>query len=298
LATLLPEIHGLSARVVVVDNNSGDNSASVIQEWIAAQDNGGLVLFVQSTVNSGFAGGNNTGIRALQAQSYLLLNSDTLVRPGAIRQILENADMHPEAGLISPRLEWPDGNAQQSCFRFHTPYRELMAAAQTGLIDRWLARYVVAMPVQQGVARPQWTSFACVLIRDEVLQKIGLLDEGYFMYFEDAEFCYRARKAGWDIVHNPNAHIVHLRGGSSPVKERTRQRKSLPRYYYESRSRFYFQLNGWAGLTAANLLWWLGRMVSLPRQLLGRPDKAAVERQWLDIWTNWLHPLKPYTRPR
>jgi len=211
--------------------------------------------------------------------------------------MLETAMKFTGAGLVSPRLEWPDGQGQESCFRFHTPCRELMASAQTGFIDGLLKKYIVAMPVQEQIARPDWTSFACVLIRREVFDQIGLLDEGYFMYFEDVEFCYRARKAGWEIVHNPSARVVHLRGGSSPVKENTKNKKRLPKYFYESRARLYYQLYGWRGLTMANLMWWLGRLVSLSRQVLGRTDKAAIEMQWLDIWINWLNPLKHYTHP-
>ncbi len=298
LASLLPQLNGLSAKVVVVDNHSGDESAERIATWLSANDENGTVELIRSGVNSGFAGGNNTGIRALRSSLYLLLNSDTLVRPGAIESMLATAQRFPTAGLISPRLEWPDGRGQESCFRLHTPFSELIRASQTGLIERVLSRYIITLPVQTEIARPEWTSFACVLVRDEVFSQIGMLDEGYFMYFEDVEFCHRARKAGWDIAHNPDARVVHLRGGSSPVKENTRQKKRLPKYFYESRTRFFFQLYGWFGLTAANLMWWAGRLVSKSRQLLGRSDKAAIERQWLDIWTNWMDPLKPYTRPK
>ena len=298
LATLLPELNGINARAVVVDNHSGDDSAEVIRAWLAAHDAEGKVTFVQSDTNAGFAAGNNIGIKACKAQHYLLLNSDTLIRPGAIRTILDTAIQFPAAGLISPRLEWPDGTGQESCFRFPSPFSELSSASKTGLIDWLLGKYIVALPVQTQIARPQWTSFACVLVRDEVFQKMGLLDEGYFMYYEDVEFCHRARKAGWAIVHNPAAHVVHLRGGSSPVKEQTRLKKRVPKYFYESRTRYYYQTFGWLGLTAANLLWWVGRCVSGTRQLLGRPDKAAIEGQWLDIWTNWLDPLKSYTPPK
>jgi hypothetical protein len=150
--------------------------------------------------------------------------------------------------------------------------------------------------VQENIIRPQWTSFACVLIRDEVFQSVGLLDDGYFMYYEDVEFCHRAVRAGWQIVHNPKARVVHLRGGSSPVKEHSRLKKRLPKYFYESRTRFFYQAYGGLGLLMANLMWWAGRLVSFSRQMLGRPDKAAIEGQWLDIWTNWLRPLTPYTK--
>lgn len=298
LGTLLPELEGLNAAVVIVDNNSGDDSCLRVGAWLADHDTERKVRLIPSARNSGFAGGNNTGIAAVRACHYLLLNSDTLVRPGAIRSILATAIRYPEAGLVSPRLEWPDGKGQESCFRFHSPFSELLGAAHTGMIDRLLRRYIVYLPVQEAVAWPEWTSFACVLIKDEVFQQVGLLDEGYFMYFEDVEFCHRAGQAGWRIVHDPDARVVHLRGGSSPVKEQTRLKKRVPRYYYESRTRFFYQAYGWWGLTAANLMWWLGRSVSKARQWLGRSDKTAVERQWLDIWTHWLDPMKPCTPPK
>ena len=298
LASLLSELDGIDARVVVVDNYSDDDSSVVILTWLSMHDASGKVIFVQSSANGGFASGNNIGIKAQSAQSYLLLNSDTIVRPGAIRSILDTAIKFPEAGLVSPRLEWPDGTGQESCFRFPSPLIEMSYASQTGLIDRLLKKYIVALPVQTQIAHPQWTSFAGVLIKDEVFRQIGLLDEGYFMYFEDVEFCHRASKAGWTIVHNPEARVVHLRGGSSSVKRQTKLKKRVPKYFYASRTRYYYQTYGWLGLTTANLLWWIGRMISKTRQLMGRSDKAAIEGQWLDIWTNWLNPLKPYLLPK
>jgi N-acetylglucosaminyl-diphospho-decaprenol L-rhamnosyltransferase len=298
LATLLPELKGLNAIVIVVDNHSADGSADTIAHWLLEHDADGMVRLLRSASNLGFSAGNNQGIRAQRARFYLLLNSDTLVRPGAISTLLDSAAGFPDAGMLSPRLEWPDGKGQESCFRFHTPCSELISASKTGIFERIFRNYAIAMPAQEAIAHPEWTSFACVLVRHEVIEQVGLLDEGYFMYFEDVEYCHRARKAGWSIVHNPVARIVHLRGGSSPVKERTRQKRRLPRYFFESRTRFFHQLYGWPGLTAANLLWWLGRVVSKTRQLLGRADKAAIEREWLDIWTNWLHPTKAYRLPK
>lgn len=297
LTTLLPELDGLDARIVIVDNHSGDDSPEIIRDWLKERDVVDKVLFIQSEHNSGFAGGNNIGIKSCNARHYLLLNSDTLIRPGAIRIILDTAMRFPEAGLISPRLEWPDGAGQESCFQFLTPFSELIAASQTGLVAQIFSRYIVAWPAQAQIARPQWTSFACVLVRNEVFQQVGLLDEGYFMYFEDVAFCHCARRAGWGIVHNPEARVAHLRGGSSPVKEQTKLKKRVPKYFYESRARYFYQTLGWLGLTSANLLWWAGRVVSGTRQLLGRSDKTAIEGQWLDIWTNWRNPLKRYTPP-
>jgi hypothetical protein len=112
----------------------------------------GKARLLRSVSNLGFADGNNQGIRAQRARFYLLLNSDTLVRSGAIATLLDTAERFPEAGLYSPRLEWPDGNGQESCFRFHTPYSELISASQTGVFARILSGYVIAMPLQESAA--------------------------------------------------------------------------------------------------------------------------------------------------
>ena len=298
LPGLLSDIEHIDATITIVDNKSGDDSVEILRNWISSSAHDRKISIIESSANSGFASGNNIGIKAQSAQYYLLLNSDTLIRPGAIRTMLETAMKFPEAGLISPRLEWPNGTGQESCFRFPSPLIEMSYASQTRLIDRLLAKYIVALPVQTQITHPQWTSFACVLIKDELFKRIGLLDEGYFMYFEDVEFCHRASRAGWTIVHNPEARVVHLRGGSSSVKNQTKLKKRVPRYFYASRTRYYYQTYGWLGLTSANLLWWTGRTISKARQMMGRSDKASIEGQWLDIWTNWLNPLKPYPVPK
>ena len=226
------------------------------------------------------------------------MNSDTIVRPEAIATLLQTAESHPEAGIVSPRLEWPDGTPQESCFRYLSPMSELIGAAHTGPITAILKRFDVPLPVSDTMVKPDWTSFACVLIRREVVNDIGLMDDGYFMYFDDVDYCRRARKAGWDILHNPKARVVHLRGGSSPVKQRTLERKRLPRYYYASRTRYFFLAYGWVGLTLANLLWSLGRLVSKSREIFERRGPAVPDKQWLDIWTNWFHPGIPWLRPQ
>ena len=290
LNSLLPQLAGVNSRVIVVDNCSLDDLVSRLRDCIKTQKHRELIQLIQSECNDGFSAGNNIGIRAAGAEYYLLLNSDTIVRPGAIATLLRTADEHPEAGLVSPRLEWSDETPQQSCFRYLTPLSELIDAAHTGPVTAALNRYDVPLPVSEVIVRPQWTSFACVLVRDSVIKKAGFMDEGFFMYFEDAEFCRRARMAGWEIVHNPAARVVHLRGGSSPVKQIALERKRLPRYYYQSRTRYFYLTYGWTGLTLANILWTLGRCISGSREILARRPSGAPEKQWRDIWTNWLNP--------
>lgn len=298
LTSLLTEVRSIDCKVVVVDNNSGDSSCAQIGRWIHENVVNNTVQLIKSEFNGGFSYGNNLGIKAVKARNYLLLNSDTLVQNQAISTMLETAEQYPGSGLISPRMESGESEVQESCFRFFNPLSEFSKAAQTGFIDRLLQRFLVSIPAGDEVVSPPWTSFACVLIKAEVLRDVGLLDEGYFMYFEDTEFCLRARRAGWQITHNPSARIAHLIGGSSKLGERMQQKKRLPRYYYESRTRFFYQAYGRTGLTLANICWMGGRLVSKMRQLAGRKDKAAFENQWLDIWSHYASPLRPYTHPQ
>lgn len=283
LETLVPQIDPALDEAIVVDNHSGDGSAEAIRAAITERGWSGVRL-IESPRNGGFAAGNNVGIRAGRARAYLLLNSDTLLRPGALETLWSALDTNPRAGLVSPRLEWPDGTPQISCFRYHTPVSELMKAAETGPIDHLLKPWTVAIPLEERALEPDWTSFAAVMIRGEVIDTVGFLDEGYFMYYEDTDYCRRARAAGWVVRHVPEARVVHLRGGTSPVKELTRQRRRRPRYYYASRSRYFSQAYGRRGRVAANTLWTLGRGIAFLREALRHKRPHTVE--W-ELWDNW-----------
>jgi N-acetylglucosaminyl-diphospho-decaprenol L-rhamnosyltransferase len=298
LESLLTELVGIDAKIIVVDNRSQDGSIARLQDWIAVHNNRNIVQVIAAETNDGFAAGNNVGMCATDAEYYLLLNSDTIVRPGAMARLLQTADGSPNAGIVSPRLEWPDAVPQVSCFRYLSPMSELIGSAQTGPITAVLKRFDVPLPVSDTIFHPQWTSFACVLVRHRLLDEIGLMDDGFFMYFEDAEFCRRTHKSGWDVVHDPEARVVHLRGGSSPVKKMALERRRLPRYYYASRTRYFYLAYGWFGLTLANILWLVGRCVSKCRETLERRPPGVPDKQWRDIWLNWLDPGAPWSQQR
>jgi len=299
LVSLLPELEHLNAKVVVVDNASMDDSVEVIRSWISEHRVGNKIELVVSSENTGFSGGNNAGVKHVNAQYYLLLNSDTLVRQGSILTLLKAAKRDKTVGLVGPRLEWPNEQPQESCFRFHSALSEMISSANSGFITKLLNKFNVPYPVSDKQQYYDWISFACVLIKSEVFSNIGLMDEGYFMYFEDVAFAYHAQKAGWKVLNVPEAHVVHLRGGSSPVKAQVKKRKRLPRYYYESRTRFFYQIYGRFGLLSANISWMLGWGVSKIRQLFSSDYYSlVVENQWRDIWTNFYNPLQSYIHPK
>lgn len=284
-----------SIRVLVVDNASNDGSADRIERSIAEQGFGTWAQVLRSPVNGGFAAGNNLGIRALQADAYLLLNSDTLVQPGAVARLLEAMAAQPKAGILGPALLTPSGERDPSCFRDPAPPSELLRSARVGLLGRALSRFEPLLPQPSTPMEPDWIAFACALLRREVIEQIGLLDEGYFMYFEDVDYCRRARAAGFKVLFWPDAEVVHLRGGSSQVTEESALRKRAPRYYYEARARYYAKFYGLRGLWLANALWHVGRSISWSRERLGDAQPQHREREAIDIWINALKPLRAST---
>lgn len=289
--SVLADLGGIDAQVVVVDNLSEDGSAEIIQDWIDQQNPPVPVRLVRSATNSGFSGGHNIGIATARADFYLVLNSDALVRPGFFHAMLDAAKIAPDVGLLAPRIDYDDGTQQISCFRFASPASELIRGAATGPVTKLLSRYDMPLDMPPVPGDIGWASFACILLSRTMIEAIGPMDEGYFLYFEDAEYCWRARKAGWKIAYVPKAQAVHFRGGSGPVKALATARKRLPAYYYASRTRFLYQAYGWTGLMAANVLWHLGRAIAQMRRLAGKPVPTTNSMEYRDIWINALSPL-------
>lgn len=273
------------ALVTVIDSHSEDGSFEKIRKWVSMTGVSGRVSVLQLPANKGFSHAYNAAIQAKKADFYLLLNSDTIVQPGAIQALLDAARRKPSAGLFGPRLEWRDGRAQESCFRDFTALGEFVSVAATGVVSAMFRNHVVAIPVQDIEFEPQWLSFAAVMIRDEVIGKIGLLDEEFFLYFEDSEYCYRARSGGWTPLYVPAARVVHLRGGSSDLKSKTAATQRLPRYYYASRARYFRLRHGTLGPVAANLGWYAGRTISFVREVVERRKPRVPASAWKDIWT-------------
>lgn len=292
LQSLQPQIDSSRHRVMLVDNDSGDDSVPILKQAIEDHHWKSWITLIPSPVNGGFSAGNNVGIKAVTAKAYLLLNSDTIVRLGAIASLENALEKHPEAGLISPRLEWPDETPQISCFRYHSPISQFIDAAATGPITKLLNAYNVPIPIKNISFEPQWTSFACVLVRQTLVEQIGLMDEGYFMYFDDVDYCRRARNAGWTVLHWPDARVVHLRGGSGSVKSDTAARKRPLSYLYASRSRYFAKFYGMVGLWIANICWLLGRSIAWIREVINNKQPHTCEYQEQDIWMNWKKPLK------
>jgi hypothetical protein len=295
--TVLAALEGVDGHVALVDNFSDDGSVETLQAWIDALGPDAPVSLTAAPTNTGFSGGHNIGIRARKARFYLIFNSDAELKPGAARALLDCAAANPRAGLIGSRLEYENGEVQISCFRFPSAWSELIRAAGTGLVTKLLARHNVPLAMPPDPSQIDWVSFASVMVRAEMVDQIGMMDEGYFLYSEDTEYSWRARQAGWGVVYEPRARAVHHRGGSAPVKAQAAAKKRIPAYFYASRSRFMATAHGRAGLIAANLAWHLGRGVAMLRILMGSKNHRTVAHESRDVWINALDPFGDRRQP-
>ncbi len=253
LRSLIPEVEShpnTNIKVVAVDNCSGDGSKDQIQAAIETQAWGKWASLLALDHNGGYAFGNNAGIRpALQSAEppdfVWLLNPDTEVRPGAMQPLIEFLQTHPQVGIVGSRLEYPDGTPQRSAFRFQTLMSQFDTALRMGIISKLLSRWVVAPPVSDCPCATDWLAGASMMVRREVFEQAGLLDEGYFLYYEDEDFCLQAKRAGWSCWYEPKSRVVHLVGQSSGITDTKITPKRRPQYWFDARHRYYVKNYGW-----------------------------------------------------
>lgn len=279
LRSLEPELADRPAwRVVVVDNASGDGSAQRLADAVAAEGWSAWCEIMPLDHNPGFAGGNNAALRPILACAappdyVLLLNPDTIVRPGGVHNLVEFMDARPTVGIAGSRLEDPDGTPQRSAFRFPSVPAELEEGLRIGLVSRLLRGRIVAPPVREEAHATDWIAGASMIVRRAVFEQVGLMDERYFLYFEEVDFCLRARQAGWSCWYVPASRVVHLVGQSSGVTDVKRPLKRRPRYWFESRARYFRRHHGRGGKMLADLAWVFGfSLWRLRRRITGKPD--------------------------
>jgi GT2 family glycosyltransferase len=291
-------VEGCQVRVVVTDNDSGDDSILRLQTAIQSRGWSHWASILPLERNGGFAFGNNAAIRpALESDAlpdYIwLLNPDTIVRPGALTAMLAFLEAHPEIGIAGCRLEDPDGSPQRSAFRFPSVLGELEGGMKLGLVSRLLERWVVAPPARDEPCPTDWVAGASMIIRRAVFEAIGLLDENYFMYFEEVDFCFRARRAGWPCWYVPSSRVVHLVGRSSGMTGRDSYRKRRPRYWFEARRYYFLKHLGRLRTLFADLAWSLGFLsLRIRKHLQGKPDLEPPHllRDFIRFNFNpWLH---------
>lgn len=201
-----------SSEVWVVDNASADGSAAMVQaEFPQAR-------LIVNPDNRGFSRANNQAITASDSRYVFLLNSDAALHSGALEALIAFADAHPQAGIFGPKVLNPDGTLQFSCRRFPSLGAGFFRNTVLGRLfphNRYARNYLMG-DVDHSQPRPvDWLSGCAMLIRRDLIQAIGALDERFFMYCEDVDLCWRCRQAGREVMYAPSATVTHAIGGSS-----------------------------------------------------------------------------------
>lgn len=214
LRSLVDHPSSTPAEIVVVDNASTDGSASAVAGFPG-------IRLIRLAANVGFSAGNNAGIRATAGELILLLNNDTVVPAGALDRLVARLDADRAAAIAGPRLVDGRGEPELSFGPMISPLGELRQKLVTGLYARRV--WPATAWVRRATARERhvdWVSGACLLVRRRVAEQVGLLDERFFLYTEDVDFCASVRAAGWKVLFTPAAEIVHLRGRSRATAPR------------------------------------------------------------------------------
>ena len=202
-------LDGVTQEIVVVDNASRDGSVEAVRERFPR------VRVIANDRNAGFAAANNEAIRNSDGDYVLLLNSDALLAGNAVEALVRFMERNRDVGLAGCRLLNPDGSLQQSCFRYATLWRTIGdALLLTNALQflPWIDDY--RRWPHDRVRPVSSLSGACMIARREAIAQVGLLDERFFMYAEDNDWCRRFRRAGWKVVFTPDTHAVPLGGGS------------------------------------------------------------------------------------
>lgn len=196
----------LKYEAIVVDNASRDGSVNMVRE------NFPEVRLFAETRNRGLAHANNLGLQASTGRHILLLNPDIAVFEDSLETMVEYLDAHPDVGIIGPRLLNPDQSVQVSCYRFPTPLVPVLRRTPLGRLPvaRPILRRYLMLDWRHDSTQPvDWVLGACMMIRRQAFADIGLMDERFFLYFEDVDWCRRCWQTGWKVVYLADATMVH-----------------------------------------------------------------------------------------
>ena len=199
-------------QVIVVDNGSEDGSGAMVRREFPQ------VELIENEANAGFVGGNNRGLQVAGGKFLLLLNPDTVVEPGALLTLVRFMDGELQAGAAGPMLLNRDGTLQLSCGRPPTFWSE---CTNKLLLHKLLPFFKLGRWKHDEIREVGWVTGAALLVRREVLEEVGPLDEHLFMFYEDLDLCMRIRAAGWKIYYLPHSRIRHL-GGQSTCQDLAR----------------------------------------------------------------------------
>lgn len=240
---------GIDITCFVIDNSGIDHE--LVAAEVAARGWTDWVTVVRAERNGGFAYGNNRGFEHGFSQEvvpdyFYLLNPDAEVRPGAIAELVDFMNREPRAGAAASGIEDHDGQLWPHAFRFPNIGDEIARGVRLGLVARLLQPFLTARRMSGETEQVDWFPGAGMMCRTEVLRQLGGMDEAYFLYFEETDFCLKLVRHGWTNWYVPKSRITHETGQSTGVTAAGNEAARLPRYWFESRRRYFIKNHGLA----------------------------------------------------
>lgn len=247
----------ITLHSVVVDNASGD--APALRRLIDENGWDDWVTLITAERNGGFAYGNNVALRHAYSQGripdyFYLLNPDAEVRPGAIETLVQFLDQRPDAGLAASSIEEANGQLWPWAFRFPSWVSELESGLSFGPVTKLLEKHMVRRRMGDVAEQVDWFPGASMMMRREVVDDIGGLDEAYFLYFEETDYLMRAKEAAWSAWYVPESRVKHSAGQSTGVTTHRDRPVRLPGYWFESRRRYFAKNHGLPYAAAADVV--------------------------------------------
>jgi N-acetylglucosaminyl-diphospho-decaprenol L-rhamnosyltransferase len=233
LRSICDTVSDLSFEVIVVDNASEDGSVEMVRREFPQ------VRLIQNVENVGFARANNQAMAVSQGCYILLFNSDAIATPSAVHSLVGLANAEPHAGIVGAQLLNPDGSFQASHTPFPTLWQEFLVLTGLGRLLHGQCYPSRGPEEDKGSQIVDYVEGACMLVRREAFEEVGGLDEGYFMYAEEVDWCYAMYQKGWQVWYQPEAKIIHFGGGSSQHRWPEREGD-----LYCSRVRFFYKHYG------------------------------------------------------
>lgn len=289
LESVYKQTKGIAFEVIVVDNASSDGSAAMVKAEFLQ------VILIENTDNKGFAAANNQGMRIAKGRYVLLLNSDTVVLDCAIPKTFVFAEKHPEAAVIGCKVLNPDHTLQPTCFMFPCLLNLCLSSTYLYKIfprNRFFGRERMSWWNRDDVRQVDVVTGCFMLVRREAIDQVGMMDEDFFMYAEETDWCWRFKKAGWQNLFFPDAQIIHLGGQSSKqvrAKSLIQLRLGILQYFYKNRSYPCYVLSGLL-ISLFFLIripvWWIASLTTN-----NRGDAKARCHAYVLAWHNTLKAL-------
>lgn len=287
-------VHELSAyddaHIFIVDNKSPDNEADKLRTFVASRGYSALVTIIDAGANLGFAGGNNLAYERARkhgAEFVLFLNPDAYPLPGAVAELLRVLQERPDAAIAGARLEGPQGEKNSCCFRYPTLFREFAYESEIGFLIRLAGPTRSRDAAGDEPVEADWVSGTAFMLRAEAAAP-ELMDDGYFLYFEETDMMREIKKRGWRVLHIPTARVVHIGGVSTGVEHDTPSARRLPIYWFESWRRYYRKNYGTVYAFGAGFAKTLGVLTYHAKRLLKGQRNAKPDQYLTDVVMNCL----------